>query len=114
MNELKSRFNKVTRDTDANGFGHLLFTGINLQVVGASGIPTVAINGLANRIVDYNEINSTFTTNKTNSLNLIVGSGANYSSYGSIVASLNNVSSNSYLIDWRSSKSCNRAIIQCQ
>ena len=82
MNELKSRFNKVTRDTDANGFGHLLFTGINLQVVGASGIPTVAINGLANRIVDYNEINSIFTTNKTNSLNLIVGSGANYSSYG--------------------------------
>ena len=69
---------------------------MNLQVVDGSGIPTSAVNGLANLIVGYNEINSIFTINKTGSHKLTLGSGANYSSYGSIVASLNNVSSNSY------------------
>ena len=77
--------------------GHdLTLTGI-LHVVSGSGHTNAAPNGLGNVIIGYNESRgSNGTDTRTGSHNLILGSLNNYSSYGGIIAGVNNSSSSGY------------------
>ena len=75
------------------------FTGVNLQVVNGTGA-TNNLNGLGNLVVGYQEISgddgnpaTDDSTARGGSHNLVVGSGNNYSSWGSqVVGDLNTIS----------------------
>jgi hypothetical protein len=65
----------------------VLISGANLQVVSGSGETAEAVNGTGNIIIGYDEDNG---NDKSGSHNLVVGMNHTYSSYGGIVAGLNN------------------------
>ncbi len=94
---LEDILNGVTRTGDT-----MTFSNMNLQVVSGTGTTDGAVNGLGNIIIGYDEDIFPFlggglpASNKTGSHNLIVGKGLNYSSFGSIVTGLDNVSAGNY------------------
>ena len=65
----------------------VLISGANLQVVSVSGGTAAAVNGTGNIIIGYDENNN---SDKSGSHNLVVVRNHTYSSYGGIVAGLNN------------------------
>lgn len=70
---------------------NLVLTGMNFQVVSGSGETDGNVNGKGNIIIGYNEANG--GDDRDGSHNLVIGGLHSYSSYGGIVAGLNNESS---------------------
>jgi hypothetical protein len=66
----------------------VIFEGCNIHIRSGAGATAAAINGLGNLIIGYNEADPGEV--RTGSHNLIVGSRHTYSSYGGLVAGLNN------------------------
>lgn len=71
---------------------HVKFTGANVYVQSGSGATDGAVNGLGNLIVGYDEANTWKTSDKSGSHNLIIGTGNNYSSWGSAIFGTENES----------------------
>lgn len=65
----------------------LQLSGINLQVVSGAGATDAPVNGRGNLIVGYNEYS---LQTRTGSHNLIVGRDHEYTSYGGLVAGIDN------------------------
>jgi hypothetical protein len=79
----------------ARGVGRkptIRFTGVNVQVVSGSGNTTAKVNGTGNLVIGYDESPGP----QTGSHNLILGAGQAFTSYGSIVAGLDNSASGAY------------------
>ena len=86
----------------------LSITGVNVQIVSGSGytddgtrgeIPNVTtLTGLGNLIIGYNASGNTLGAGdvRTGSHNLILGDQNNYSSFGGLVAGIDNASTNIY------------------
>jgi hypothetical protein len=64
----------------------LVFSHMNLQIESGSGSTDGAVNGLGNVIIGYNE----FPGTQTGSHNLVFGHGQAFTSFGGIVAGVNN------------------------
>jgi hypothetical protein len=78
----------------ADGGATLRVSGINVQIVSGSGATDGATNGRGNLVVGYNASNAPH--DRSGSHNLVVGDEHSYSSYGGLVAGLNNTSSGPY------------------
>lgn len=64
------------------------FTGVNVQVVDGSGDTVGGVNGRGNLIVGYNE--RTDSDVRTGSHNLVIGEWHSYTSYGGLIAGIDN------------------------
>lgn len=97
LDELKGRLAGVTRTGDT-----IRFDGMNVQVTNGTGATDGEVNGLGNLIIGYDETISPFidgqspASDKSGSHNLVVGKGHNYSSFGSVVAGLDNVAAGNF------------------
>jgi len=101
----------------------LVFSGMNVQIVNGLGetdgvddgnksSDEPVVNGLGNLVIGYNEQRDV-NSDKSGSHNLVVGVGANYASYGGVVAGFNNGSGAPFAVaiggggnhanEWRSS-----------
>jgi hypothetical protein len=94
IQELEDKLAAVTYDDDAN---LLTISGANVRIVDGTGTTDGATNGLGNLFIGYNTDNVTGsgqgdnqTDVRTGSHNLVIGDDHTYSSYGGIVAGLNN------------------------
>ena len=82
----------------SNGVGmgtELTFTGVNVHILDGSGTPAIP-SGYGNLIVGYNEASTVFTQTRSGSHNIVVGSANNYTSYGGLVAGINNDAAGPY------------------
>ncbi len=73
----------------------IIITGANLHIRSGSGTTNGTVNGNGNLIIGYNESRGPGDV-RTGSHNLIVGRAHNYSSYGGIVAGIENTISGAY------------------
>ncbi len=94
-----------TTRTDGKKNTELVFTGVNVHIVSGSGatndnafsadgspIPGAHLLGLGNLTIGYNALNNSqgYGNVRTGSHNLILGDSNNYSSFGGVIAGLNN------------------------
>lgn len=95
-----------------DGHGNLVnktirITGVNVQLVNglestngnpldpeASSVSLVAVNGVGNLIVGYNELGNPNGDDRTGSHNVVIGHGNSYLSYGGLVAGQDNMQGN--------------------
>jgi hypothetical protein len=73
----------------------VFIVGANLNIRSGAASTAATVNGLGNLVVGYNEARSA-GSNKTGSHNIVVGEQNNYSSYGGLVAGINNTVSGEY------------------
>ena len=84
IDDLKAILAGVTRSGN-----QIHFSGVNIHINNGSGATDGKVNGLGNLIVGYNESQDP-EINQSGSHNIVVGKGNNYTSYGGLVAGLNN------------------------
>ena len=95
LNRYRKLLQYVTIDSnEINGLAgpHVIFSGVNVHIRSGSGETADALSplGLGNLIIGYNEENQFYTTPRTGSHNLVVGSEHGYPSYGGLVAGFRN------------------------
>ena|ERR1700690_4397743 len=79
----------LTLHTVHAGRPTVLFTGVNVQIVNGAG-STDRANGLGNLIVGYDEPNPRITPKRSGSHNIVLGPYHEYTSYGGLVAGIQN------------------------
>jgi hypothetical protein len=93
LSAVEDKTQDMARLTDpTTGQPTVRFSGVNVQVVSGSGFTFGETNGRGNLIIGYNELaGSVGGIVRTGSHNLVVGTFNNYTSYGGIVAGIDNL-----------------------
>jgi hypothetical protein len=94
-----SRFVSVNNDPiDGLAGPHVIFEGVNVHIRSGSGFTNDdgELSGLGNLVVGYNEARSSVLNDRTGSHNIVLGDLQNFSSFGGLVAGMQNTISGEY------------------